>query len=42
MTGRRSAFYFDGGEGRWVVIRWWLPYGHPERAVTSTSSEEKA
>jgi hypothetical protein len=30
---RRSAFYFDDGNGHWVVIRGWLPYGHPERVT---------
>lgn len=28
---RRSAFYFDDGAGHAIKIRWWLPYGHPER-----------
>jgi hypothetical protein len=28
------CFYYDDGNGRMVVIRLWLPYGHPDRVVT--------
>ena len=31
LSSRRVAFYYDDGRGHAIKIRWWLPYGHPER-----------